>query len=247
MNTLFTYFPRLTLLLVLIISYLPPAANADDAPTSKPASLLKSAEPLVENFFTVKHWEGVRNLTGVARAVFVIPSGGQVGLLLGGQWGKGFLFVRHGQQWSDPVFVKMGAFQFGILIGGQKVGLVGAVLSKPALDRVLAGKTRISGTGDMTIGVGVSGRAAGGASGGIEMLTVSTNKGLYLGGSIEGLKIWVDDDMNRLAYGDEFNLNNIVKTSEGHYPPAMALRAMLEKTAHRAVWSDDDKKANDTD
>ena len=101
--------------------------------------------------------------------------------------------MRHGQQWSDPFFIKLGSVQFGLLIGGQKVGLAGAVLSDAALERLLAGNMRISATADITVGAGASGRAAGG----IEMLTVSTNKGLYLGGALEVLKIWLDDDMNR--------------------------------------------------
>ena len=105
--------------------------------------------------------------------------------------------MRHGQQWSDPFFIKLGSVQFGLLIGGQKVGLAGAVLSDAALERLLAGNMRISATADITVGAGASGRAAGGPSGGIEMLTVSTNKGLYLGGALEVLKIWLDDDMNR--------------------------------------------------
>lgn len=227
------------LVLTSIFNFIPKPAIADESAVDAPAALLKSAEPLVENFFTAEHWAAVRNLTGVARAIFIMPSGGQAGLLIGGQWGRGFLFVRHGQQWSDPLFIKLDSIQFGLLIGGQKVGLAGAVLSQAALDRVLAGKTRISGSADLTFGVGVSGRAAGGSGGGIEMLTVSSNRGLYFGGSFEGLKIWVDEDMNRQAYGDDFDLDVIIQTTGGNFTPAAGIQAKLEKSAHQAVWGDD--------
>ena len=223
---------------MLFLNVILQPAFADDSDIDAPAALLKSAEPLVENFFTAEHWAAVRNLTGVARAIFIMPSGGQVGLLIGGQWGKGFLFVRHGQEWSDPVFVRLGSIQVGLLVGGQKVGLAGAVLSRAALDRLLAGKARISGSGDLTIGVGVSGRAAGGR-GGIEILTVSSNKGLYFGGSFEGLRLWVDEEMNRLAYGDNFDRDAVVRTAGGQFTPADEIRRKLEKSAHQAVWGTD--------
>ncbi|MGW8248316.1 MAG: lipid-binding SYLF domain-containing protein, partial [Acidiferrobacterales bacterium] len=170
---------------------------------------------MVTKFFTAEHWEAVRNLTGVARAVVIVPRGGQVGFLVGGQWGKGFMFIRHGENWSDPVFVRMSSLQLGFLAGGQSVGLIGALLTRRALDRVLAGKAMVSGSGDLTIGAGVSARAAGGTTGGIEFMSVSSDKGLYFGGSFEDLHIRVDQKLNRLAYGKNFDLDKIVRSAEG--------------------------------
>ncbi len=219
-----------------------PATGADGAATEKHTgkseALVAAAEPIMRNFLTAKHWEAVRNLTGVARAVFVAPSGGQVGLIAGGQWGRGILLVRHGQQWSDPVFIKLGALQIGLLAGFQRVDAAGAILSQAALERVLAGKSRVSGSGDATIGVGVSGKVAGSASG-IELLLASTNKGVYLGGAFEGLRISLDEHLNRMAYGNDFDLEKIIKTEGGAYPPADRIRAMLETAAHEAVWGND--------
>lgn len=88
----------------------------------------------------------------------------------------------------------------------------------------------------MTIGAGVSGRAAGGASGGIEMLTVSSNKGFYVGGALEGIKIWLNDDINQQAYGEDFDLDAVVKSTGGNFMPAVGIRSKLEKAAHQAVW-----------
>jgi len=224
----------IAVLLLFILA--PSAATARSATQSKPVSLLYSAEPLVNNFFTKKHWEAVRNLTGIARAVVILPRGGQVGLIIGGEWGKGVMFVRHGENWSDPVFVKLGSFQLGFLAGGQSVDLIGALLTKRALDRVLAGKALVSGTGDFTVGAGISARAAGGTTGGIELLSVSTDKGLYFGGSIEDLHIRVDKKMNRLAYGKDFDLNAIVKSVGGTFAPARDLRQKLQLAAHQAIW-----------
>jgi len=203
-----------------------------------PATLLKTAEPLIDKFFTAEHWEAVRNLTGVARAVVILPKGGQLGLLIGGEWGKGFMFVRHGENWSDPVFIKLSSLQLGFLGGGQKVGLIGALLTKRALDRVLAGKGMVSGSGDLTVGVGLSARAAGGTTGGIEFMSVSTDKGLYFGGSFEDLHIRVDKKMNRMAYGDNFNVDTLVHSVQGAYAPATELRKKLQHAAHQAIWGE---------
>ena len=226
------------LLFVLLFTMLAGAMPARAANLDTPATLLKTAEPLVDKFFTTAHWEAVRNLTGVARAVVILPTGGQVGLLIGGEWGKGFMFVRHGENWSDPIFVKLTSLQLGFLGGGQKVGLIGALLTKHALDRVLAGKGMVSGSGDLTVGDGLSARAAGGTTGGIEFMSVSTDKGLYFGGSFEDLHIRVDQKMNRLAYGDNFDLDTLVHSARGAYAPAKDLRQKLQLAAHQAIWGE---------
>lgn len=204
----------------------------------KADAIVADAEPILSQFLTAKHWAAVRNLTGVARAIFITPSGGQAGFMLGGQWGRGILLVRHGQKWSDPVFIKIGALQVGFLAGAQLVDAAGAILSKDALDLALAGKPRFSGSGDLTVGAGLSGKVAGGLSG-IEVLFVSTNKGVYFGGSFEGLRLSVDDRLNREAYGDDFDLDRIVSSTGGRYPPANRIRGMLEKAAYQAVWGED--------
>jgi lipid-binding SYLF domain-containing protein len=129
----------------------------------------------------------------------------------------------------------MGALQIGLLIGGQKVDAAGAILSCEGLDLILSGKSRLSGSANLTIGVGVSGKAAGG-KGGIQVLMVSSNKGAYFGGSFEGLRISADQKLNREAYGPDFDLNKIIKNKGGAYQPADNIRAMLEKAAHEAVW-----------
>ena len=224
--------------ILLLLSLVPGVATANSSSSATPVTLLESAEPLVNKFFTTERWEAVRNLTGVARGVVILPRGGQVGLLIGGQWGKGFMFVRHGENWSDPVFVKMSSLQLGFLAGGQSVDLIGALLTKRALERVLTGKAMVGGSGDLTVGAGISARAAGGTTGGIEFMSVSTDKGLYFGGSVEDLHIRVDQKMNHLAYGKNFDLDNIVSSAHGTYAPARDLREKLKHAAHQAVWAE---------
>ena len=235
--TIFIRLFQRCILLILICS-VPWQGHAEESMHDEPAAIMLAAEPLVENFVTAEHWAAVKNLTAAARAIVLIPSGGQGGLILGFQRGKGVLLVRHGFDWSDPVFIRLNAIQIGLLIGGQRFSAAGAILSDAALDQVLSGKTRVGGSGDFTIGVGVSGHAAGGASGGIEMLMVSSNKGVFLGGSFEGVTISIDDEMNRQAYGDAFEINEIVSDSGGIYLPAESIRRTLKRSAYEAVWGD---------
>lgn len=223
-------------ILLLMTCAIPWQGHAEEGKHDEPIAIIREAEPLIENFITADHWAAVKNLTAAARAIVIIPSGGQGGLILGLQRGKGILLVRHGYEWSDPVFIRLNALQIGLLIGGQKFSAAGAILSDAALEYVLSGKTRLGGSGDFTIGVGVSGRAAGGASGGIELLMVSTNKGVFLGGSFEGVTISVDDELNRKAYGDSFDLTVTISNTGGGYLPAESIRRILEQAAYEAVW-----------
>ena len=70
------------------------------------------------------------------------------------------------------------------------------------------------------------------------MLMVSSNKGVFLGGSFEGVTISIDDEMNRQAYSDAFEINEIVSDSGGIYLPAESIRRTLKRSAYEAVWGD---------
>lgn len=210
--------------------------SASQLQKNAPTMLLQQAEPIAEKFFTKPQWDAVRNLTAASRAVVIVPRGGEAGLLIGGAWGKGVMFVRHGEHWSNPIFIKLGAFQFGVLMGGQKVGLIGALLTNRALDRALQGKALASGSGDLTVIKGLSARAAGGTTGGVEFLSVSVDKGLYFGGSFERLRLHVDEKMNQAAYGKNFDPEKMAAVTAANYPPAKPLLTMLDKAVHQAFW-----------
>ncbi|WP_428774101.1 lipid-binding SYLF domain-containing protein [Vibrio sp.] len=229
-------YTLLTAMLVLLfILFINPASAAPPEKNDAEA-LVEKAQLSLNNFLTEQHWAAVRNLSGVAKAVVIFPQGGQAGLLLGYQWGRGIMLVRHQHDWSDPIFIKLNSFQFGLSVGGQGFSAIGALLSRPALDKALRGDFAAGGSADLTIGPGLSGRAIGGVNG-IETLMVSVNRGLYLGGNIEAIRLKLDERYNQLAYGEDFDLDQLLANSRGgDYPPANSIRASLKYHAYQSVY-----------
>ena len=219
-------------LLVLLAGITPAHAQS-----SRSEALLDQAQEHMQQFLTDEHWAAVRNLTGVARAIFIMPKGGQFGFVVGTQWGKGILLVRHHHQWSHPLFVEINSLQIGLLAGAQSVSGIGILLSDAALKQVINGEFKAGGSADLTLGPGVSGKAAGGVKG-IEMLMVSSNKGVFLGGSFEGVQLKLDEAMNQDAYGDNFDVTSIANFNEQPLIPlASSLRQQLADVAYNAVFN----------
>ncbi|GLP95612.1 lipid-binding SYLF domain-containing protein [Paraferrimonas sedimenticola] len=226
------------LIIALMAISLSGQAKAEEADKNPAVELTELTEQNLEVFLTADHWAAVRNLSGVAKAIFIIPSGGQAGFVVGAQWGRGLLLVRDVHDWSDPLFIKINSVHLGLLAGAQKVNAVGAVLSEEALDRLYEGKIRASGSADLTLGPGVGGKAGGGA-GGVEILMVSSNKGAYFGGSFEGISLRIDEDMNKVAYGDDFSVDKVLANKKGgDFPAAANIQRKLRDAAYISVFGE---------
>ncbi len=218
--------------LLLISSH----AYSDDREMIEQANaILDKAAQNIDEFDSVSHWESVKNVTGVAKAIVIFPSGGQAGFLLGAQWGKGILLTRDAHHWSEPVFVTFRSAMFGLLAGAQKINGVGVILSDDVVEQLQSGSTKIGGTADVTIGNGVSGKVVGGTNG-ISAMMVSQNKGLYFGGSIDTFNMTLDDKLNNALYGDDFSVETVLTNYDHQSGQAQNLRRRLEGIAYRAVY-----------
>lgn len=211
------------------------SVSSDQRMTEKANAMIVSAAQNIDEFDSAPHWESVKNVTGIAKAIVIFPSGGQAGFLLGAQWGSGILLTRDAHDWSEPVFVKFRSAMFGLLAGAQKINGVGVILSDDVVEQLQSGPTKVGGTADVTVGSGVSGKVVGGTSG-ISAMMVSQNKGLYFGGSIDTFNMTLDDKLNYALYGDDFAVEKVLTNYDHQSGQAQNLRRRLEGIAYRAVY-----------
>jgi len=61
----------------------------------------------VRRLFSHKQAEAIRNIIGAARAVYFAPEVTEGDFLVGLEKGQGMVLRRHGQDWSDPVFLSL--------------------------------------------------------------------------------------------------------------------------------------------
>ncbi len=200
------------------------------------ADIIKSSALTIESFDSTQHWNSVKRLTGVAKAIVIFPKGGQAGFLFGFQWGNGILMMRDEHQWSEPVFIRFNSVMLGLLAGAQFSGGVGVILADDTLDQLVSSSISVGGTADATIGKGISGKVVGGPSG-ISTMMVSENRGLYFGGSIDAFQIRLDKKMNQAVYGDDFDPQQILTQSNEDHGVAVNLRKRLEGIGFRAIYN----------
>src|SRR5215469_15993335 len=149
---------RVFIATLCLIAGLSGATHAGDAQVNADA-LVQSASGSVQNFLTNPKWQAVRNLLGGARAIFIVPHDIQGGFLLTASGGDGVLLRRHGQSWSDPVFLHIGSMGVGLEAGGENQSLVMVIMTDAGVDKLIDGVVRMGGSSGVALadlGVGAS-------------------------------------------------------------------------------------------
>ncbi|HTY66168.1 MAG TPA: lipid-binding SYLF domain-containing protein [Alphaproteobacteria bacterium] len=213
------------------------AARAADDPNAKAAALVASVKTSLDTYFSQKEWEAVRNFLGGARAIYVAPTVTKLGFIVGFSGGDGVLLRRHGDSWSDPVFLAIKAQSVGMQLGAQESNLVMLIMTDAGVDDLLAGVSKVGGTSGFALaswGAGAS--AGGGAAGGLQVLTVSTNSGLFGGGGLERSEMQPSKDYNDAIYGQNADLKAVAAGNGSGKASAAALQALLKQATTQA-WA----------
>jgi lipid-binding SYLF domain-containing protein len=199
--------------------------------------LINDTVGILKNYFSNPQWEGVKNLIGSAKAIVISPSFKSGSLIVGYEKGTGILMVRNGENWSDPAFVSMSMASIGFQAGAKESEVMMLILTRPAVDKFVNSVNQLSGTGGFALGdLGMGAAGSGSLSGGVEVITVETSRGLALGTGLAKLKVTPNDGLNKSAYGRATDIKSAVGHS-GKLKDADMLRSML-KEAVRHSWRD---------
>lgn len=212
------------------------AVGASGPSPDAATQMVKRGRAQVVKFMSYSQAEALRNMVGIARGIYVAPDFSGGSLILGIDSGTGFLMSRQGEDWSDPVFFTGTTTSAGQQVGYKNAHVIVLLLTDTALHEFVSGTMQVGGTGGITIGVGVSVSGAGGVNGGLQMLIVSTNEGLSLGGGLATISTKPAADLNAQAYGPDADVKAILAAPGGKYAPARQLRAELTEMVRQA-WS----------
>ncbi len=138
-----------------------------------------------------------------AQGIAIIPGVIKLGLVVGGQYGRGVLAVREKDgSWSSPVFVTLTSGSVGWQIGAESTDFVLVFKTRKSVDGILTGKFTLG--ADAAVAAGPVGRRAEAATDvklGAEIYSYSRNRGLFAGVSLEGSALQVDDAADAAFYG----------------------------------------------
>jgi lipid-binding SYLF domain-containing protein len=171
-------------------------------------------------------------LVNDAAGVVIIPHLVKTALIVDRQFGRGVLLAHESTgAWSNPVFVTLSGGGIGGQAGVQATELVLVFKTRKSLERALAGKLTLG--GDMSVAAGPLGRDSKAATDKrlqSEIYSYSRSRGLFVGLSLEGAKLHVDDRANESIYGIRGGGAGAVLSLHGFAnPPMEALKAQLAR------------------
>ena len=139
-----------------------------------------------------------------ASGVAIFPNMIKGGFILGVNYGKGVMHVRNQNgSWSPPVMVTMGGGSVGFQAGVQAADIILVFKTPRSLNGILNGQKVTLGA-DASIAAGPVGRQANASTDarlGAEIYSYARSRGLFLGVSLGGSDVSIDNNANSMLYG----------------------------------------------
>src|SRR2546425_5948441 len=156
-----------------------------------------------------------------AKCVIVVPGLKKAAFVIGGEYGKGLMSCRKGNDWTAPVFMEIGKGSWGLQIGAESIDLVLLVMNDRGMDKLLQDKVTLGAEASVAAGpVGRDARAGTDAQMGAEILSYSRTQGLFAGINLSGGVLRPDNDDNRDLYGKDIAPRDVLAGGKVTPPPA---------------------------
>ena len=154
------------------------------------------------------------NILNKADCVIILPSVKKAGFIVGGEYGRGAMTCRSGEnfrgRWSAPIMMQSSGGSVGLQAGGQATDFVVLVMNDKGAHAVMNGKAKLGADASVAAGpVGRDAEAATNASMSAEMLSYSHAKGVFAGVSLAGTSLGPDNSANEKLYGKKVTPDKI--------------------------------------
>src|SRR5229473_4023547 len=178
-----------------------------------------------------------KSILDKSECVIVIPSVKKFAFGIGGNYGRGAMSCRSGQNftgpWGPPAMVALEGANIGFQLGGQAIDFVLLVVNPKGIDSILKSKVKLG--ADASAAAGPKGRDAEAATDVLmhaEILAYSRSRGLFAGVSLEGSTVRSDGSANSKIYGREVTARQILREHAVRTPAAgQLLVSALQKAS----------------
>jgi lipid-binding SYLF domain-containing protein len=178
-----------------------------------------------------------QGLLDKAECVIVFPSVKKAGFIVGGEYGRGAITCRSGEDfrgpWSAPAMFALEGGSVGFQIGGEAIDFVLLVMNEKGAKSVMSSKVKLG--ADASAAAGPVGRTTSAETDAVmkaEILSWSRTRGVFGGISLEGSTLRSDDGANKNLYGKELDAKQIVREGKVTTPAAgKPLIGLLQKTS----------------
>lgn len=177
--------------------------RAESVAAADPNETISQSEQVLAELIAIPGKQIPAKLLSEAQGVAIIPRVLKIGFVAGGRRGYGVVLVRDAEGgWSLPRFVRLTGGSVGWQAGVQGTDVVLVFRTRRSVENLLKGKFTIGVDAAAAAGpVGRNAAAATDASLQAEILSYSRSRGLFLGASIDGSAIELDEGANAAFYG----------------------------------------------
>jgi len=221
---------------VLFIAASMPAWTADNQTEE---ARVKSAGDVLQELLNGSNGIPMSTLNS-SRCVIVLPSVKKAGFILGGEYGRGIMTCRSGEnltgRWSAPIMMQSSGGSVGLQAGGQATDFVILVMNDKGARAVMNGKAKLGADASVAAGpVGRDAEAATNASMSAEMLSYSHAKGAFAGVSLAGTSLGPDSGANEKLYGKKVTGEQIFSGQVQAPASASELLSLLQEKSPKTT------------
>src|SRR5471030_1328371 len=209
-------------IMVAVLAFTPLMAK-----DSEPVQRLQEATAVFSEIMGAPDKGIPQDLLENAHCVVIVPDLKTGAFIVGGKYGKGYLFCRNkqGPGWSAPATVRIEGGSVGFQIGGSSTDLIMLVMNARGADKLLESKFTLGAEGSVAAGpVGRTATAQTDVQMHADILSWSRSQGLFAGVALEGATLRTDLDDNAVLYGKR--LENRAIVTKGVRAPKSAARLM---------------------
>jgi SH3 domain-containing YSC84-like protein 1 len=210
------------------------AASSSASISSTEAARLAAAAQVVQEIrgaIPQQYWDR-------ARCVAVIPDLKKAAFVVGGEYGKGVMSCRAGDNWSAPVFLQLAKGSWGFQAGAEEVDVVMLIMNEQGVQKLLQNKVNLGADASVAAGpLGVQGQVGTDAYLTTEILSYSRARGLFAGIDLSGGVLRPDEDANKSAYGVGATPRTILASREMSAPTQAAPFLSALRTASASTAS----------
>jgi lipid-binding SYLF domain-containing protein len=205
--------------MVAVTALLVSAGSAGAAITSTETARLNGAARAIDQIrdeIPQEYWTRARCVVAIAQLK-------KAALIFGGEYGKGVMSCRAGDQWSAPVFMQLAKGSWGFQAGVEQADVVLLVMNDQGVQKLLSNKVNLG--ADASVAAGPLGRRGGVATDAAitaEILSYSRSQGLFAGIDISGGVLRPDEDANANVYGPGASPRTILASREISAPTQAA-------------------------